>query len=85
MCTEPENRVDMTVEQAMDKVKGWIKPSLVNSSIEYYLSETDDKVQIFSKVDTSFGGPARNFVAEKNTMEEAKDLITRLKKLHRNS
>jgi len=84
MCTEPEDRRNLTAQQAMEmSAEKWLNPSLVNPPVEFYTSEHDGKVQIFSKVPTSFGGPAHNFVAEKDTMEEAEELISRLKQIQR--
>ena len=54
---------------------------LTNPEVNYYTTTTDGKVQVFSKVQTDFGGLAHNFVAEKDTPEEAEELIIRLKNL----
>jgi len=54
---------------------------LINPKVSYYTTHADGLVQVFSKVDTDFGGPAHNFIAEKNTEEEAEELITKLKAL----
>lgn len=54
-----------------------------NPKIEYYTSHQDGKIQLFSKVDTDFGGPAHNFIAEKDTQEEIDELLHRIKSLAR--
>ena len=56
---------------------------LTNPKIEYYTTKTDGKVQLYSKVDTDFGGPAHNFIAERDSQEEIDKLLTRLKSLAR--
>ncbi len=56
---------------------------LTNPKIEYYTTNTDGKVQLYSKVDTDFGGPAHNFIAERDSQEEIDKLLTRLKSLAR--
>jgi len=77
MCSEPD------MQRIRKVAEDWINPPLVNPPAQFYTSEHDGKIQIFSKVDTSFGGPAHNFVAEKDTMEEAEELISRLKQIQR--
>jgi len=57
--------------------------TLTNPEIEYYRTETDGKVQLYSKVATDFGGPAHNFIAERDTHEEIDELLARLKSLAR--
>lgn len=56
---------------------------LTNPEIEYYTTTCDGKIQLWSKVATDFGGPAHNFIAEKDTEEEIDELISRLKQLSR--
>lgn len=57
--------------------------TLTNPEVRYYTTENDGMVQLFSCVETDFGGPAHNFVAEKSTKEEIDDLLDRLKSLAR--
>jgi len=57
--------------------------TLTNPKVEYYFTHQDGKVKLYSKVATDFGGPAHNFIAERDTQEEIDELITRLKSLAR--
>lgn len=56
---------------------------LNNPPVEYYRTKQDGKIQLWSKVATDFGGPAHNFIAERDTDEEIDELEARLKSLAR--
>lgn len=57
--------------------------TLTNPKVEYYTTTQDGKFQLYSKVATDFGGPAHNFIAEKDSQEEIDELVRRLKSLAR--
>ena len=52
--------------------------------IEYYIQKSDDKYVIFSKVyplNRDGTGVAHNYVAEKDSLEEAEELVAKIKRL----
>ena len=56
---------------------------LTNPKVEYYRTYQDGRVQLWSKVETDFGGPAHNFIVEKDNDEEIDEILSRLKSLAR--
>lgn len=53
-------------------------------TVEYYIQESDDGFMIYSKafpLNRDGTGCAHNFVAEKDTQEEAENLVRRLERL----
>lgn len=58
--------------------------SAEEKTVEYYIQEHDGKFQIFSKaypITRDGHGMAHNYVAEKDTLEGAEELVKRLKSL----
>ena len=55
---------------------------MVDPLINYYVVEkANNTFEVWSKVDTNFGGPAHNYVATVTSQQLADDLIDRLKRL----
>ena len=73
----------MNRHEAMARTaKRFLKPRLVDPTINYYVMEKDNNAfEVWSKVDTNFGGPAHNYVATVTSQQLADDLIDRLKRL----